>query len=306
MREFRAAAVLFADIAASTVLRREVGDTQADALLDPVIQRLTEVVKRHHGRVIKSDGDDVVAAFDRPEHNVEDAAQAAMDCQLAARELGQKLYVGLGAGTVEFREVLGRPDLSGMAVNLAARLHKLVPDLAGQIFLCDDVLQALPKALRDRARPYGVRPLKGIGDMEIHSLDWDEAITVMPTRFSMPHTIPERVTLLGLAHQQRSFRLNSDAQPFVIGRHRTCDLSIDDPQQRLSSQHIRIFCVGGIWTLKDVSRNGTSVLFGGSHGEVQLFGDEIKLVQSGRLCLGRSFAEDPRGDFTVAFQLVET
>ncbi len=306
MGELRSAAVLFADIAASTDLRQEVGDLQADAILDPLIGRLTEAVRRNHGDVIKSDGDDVVAVFDRAKLCVDDAAQAAIDCQIAAREAGRRLYVGLDAGQVEFRQVLGRPDLSGMPVNMAARLHKLVPDLSGQIFLGQNTVECLSPDLRDRARPYGVRTIKGVGEMEIHSLDWDEAVTVMPTRFALPPAPQLRSTILGLAHLNRSFRLTDHSPHFDIGRHRGNDLCIDDPHQRLSSRHARLFSVNGIWTLKDISRNGTWVQFGGHSGAMSLLGDEIKLVQNGRLCLGRSFAEDRDGRFTVAFALVES
>ena len=305
MGENQSAAVLFADIAASTQLRSELGDSEADALLDPLLATLSRVVEKNRGQVIKSDGDDVVAVFELSDSCVDDAAQAAIDCQLAARDAGRRLYVGLDAGPVEFREVFGRPDLSGMAVNIAARLHKLVPDLPGQIFLGPNTVKSLSDLLRKRARPYGVRSIKGVGEMEVHSLDWDEAVTVLPTRFSVPQDKPEPTTVLGLAYNGQALRLVPNAPPFQVGRHRSNDVQVDDDQQRVSSRHMQIFNRHGVWVLKDTSRNGTWIQFRRG-GEVSVFGDEVTLVSNGRLCLGRSFGEDAEGRFTIAFQLVET
>lgn len=157
MSELRSAAVLFADIAASTELRASQGDRRADESLDALMQALGAIVRRNSGQVLKSDGDDVVAVFERPFNCVNDAASAAMECQQAARASGHQLYAGLHAGLVEFREMFGRPDISGLAVNLAARLHKLVPDLPGHIFIAADTVTALSREFQERVRPYGGR-----------------------------------------------------------------------------------------------------------------------------------------------------
>jgi adenylate cyclase len=302
MSELRSAAVMFADIAAATELRNSVGDRQADAILDPLLRALTEIVYRNGGEVLKSDGDDVLAVFDRAGTCVDDAASAAIECQLAARGAGRKLYVGLDAGVVEFREVLGRPDVAGMPVNLAARLHKLVPDLAGYIFLAVDTVQALRPELRDRARSYGVRQIKGVGAIEVHTLDWDEAATMVPTRFSLPAM---QVVALGLTHAGRGLRLMPGAPPLMVGRDRNNEMRIDDDEQRVSSRHLKILCRNGAWILQDTSRNGTWVRFNNNSNQIGLLGDELKLVGNGRMCLGRPFADDAQGRFTVHFELVK-
>jgi adenylate cyclase len=305
MSELRSAAVMFADIAAATELRNSVGDRQADAILDPLLRALTEIVHRNGGDVLKSDGDDVLAVFDRAGTCVDDAANAAIECQLASRAAGRKLYVGLDAGVVEFREVLGRPDVAGMPVNLAARLHKLVPDLAGYIFLSVDTVQSLRPDLRDRARPYGVRPLKGIGAVDVHTLDWDEAVTMVPTRFALPATQAMQAVALGLTHAGRVMRLTPNAPPLMVGRDRNNELRIDDDEQRVSSRHLKILCRNGAWILQDTSRNGTWVRFNNNSNQIGLLGDELKLVGNGRMCLGRPFADDAQGRFTVHFELVK-
>lgn len=306
MSELRSAAVMFADIAAATELRNSLGDREADAILDPLLRALTEIVHRNGGDVLKSDGDDVLAVFDRPQTFVDDAANAAMECQLAARGAGRKLYVGLDAGVVEFREVLGRPDVAGMPVNLAARLHKLVPDLAGYIFLAADTVRSLRPELRDRARPYGVRPIKGVGAINVHTLDWDEAATVVPTRFALPATqVIQQAVALGLTHAGRVMRLAPESPPLMVGRDRNNELRIDDDEQRVSSRHLKVLCRNGAWILQDTSRNGTWVRFNNNSNQIGLLGDELKLVGNGRMCLGRPFADDVQGRFTVHFELVK-
>lgn len=305
MSELRSAAVMFADIAAATELRNSLGDRQADAILDPLLRALTEIVYRNGGDVLKSDGDDVLAVFDRPHSFVDDAANAAIECQLAARGAGRKLYVGLDAGVVEFREVLGRPDVAGMPVNLAARLHKLVPDLAGYIFLAADTVRSLRPELRDRARPYGVRPIKGVGAVDVHTLDWDEAVTVVPTRFSLPPNHAVQASVLGLTHAGRVMRLAPDSPPLMVGRDRNNELRIDDDEQRVSSRHLKVLCRNGAWILQDTSRNGTWVRFNNNSNQIGLLGDEVKLVGNGRMCLGRPFTEDVQGRFTVHFELAK-
>lgn len=304
MSELRSAAVLFADIAAATELRNSVGDRQADAILDPLLAALSDIVARNRGQVLKSDGDDVLAVFDRAESCVDDAVQAAIDCQYAARAAGRKLYVGVDAGVVEFREVLGRPDVAGMAVNVAARLHKLVPDLPGHIFLAADTVQALSPELRDRARPYGVRPIKGVGAVEVHSVDWDEAVTVVPTRFALPVASAASVVALSLKHSGGVLRLLPNTPPLQIGRDRNNDLRIEDDEQRVSSRHLKVLCRNGAWILQDTSRNGTWVRLNTSNNEIGLLGDELKLIGNGRMCLGRPFADDVHGRFTLSFELV--
>ena len=303
MSELRSAAVMFADIAAATELRNSVGDRRADAILDPLLSALSDIVRQNGGVVLKSDGDDVLAVFDRVSY-INDAVNAAIECQLAARGAGRKLYVGVDAGMVEFREVLGRPDVAGMPVNMAARLHKLVPDLAGHIFLAVDTVQALRPDLRERARSYGVRQLKGVGSIEVHTLDWDEAVTVVPTRFALPVTSPVTVASLNLIHNGHGLRLAPSSPPLQIGRDRNNDLRLEDDEQRVSSRHLKILCRNGAWILQDISRNGTWVRFNNNANQVGLLGDELKLVANGRMCLGRPFADDAQGRFTVHFELI--
>lgn len=303
MSDVRSGAVLMADIAAATEFRARVGDRAADAELDPIIQAFTAIVARNAGRVVKSDGDDILAVFEGSAA-VAKAANAAIECQLRARASRLAVYAGLHPGPIEFREVLGRPDVAGMAVNMAARLHKLVPDLPGQIFMAAEAIRELPDTLRARVRPYGSRLIKGVGTIDVFTLDWDESVTVVPTRFAATPTAAVgaggALTLRYLGH---TVRLPAGGAPVQVGRERASTLVIEDDEQMVSSRHLKIFSRNGAWIAQDISRNGTWFRFGRSTSESRLLGEEVKLLGSGVMCLGRPLSEDPAGRFSVRFEV---
>ena len=142
--------------------------------------------------------------------------------------------------------------------------------------------------------------------MDVHTLDWDEAVTVVPTRFALPMTpTASAVVALGLTHAGRALRLETDGPPFQAGRDRNNELRLDDDEQRVSARHLKILFRNGAWILQDTSRNGTWVRFNNNSNQIGLLGDELKLVANGRMCLGRPFADDAQGRFTVHFELVK-
>ncbi|WP_420467133.1 FHA domain-containing protein [Panacagrimonas sp.] len=306
MSERRTAAILFLDIVAATELRANFGDARTDAMLDPLLDELNLLIEQGGGEALKADGDGLLAVFDHPDRCVADAAQVAVDSQRAARAVGRKLYAGLHAGVVEFREVLGRPDVSGMAVNVAARLHKLVPGLGGYVFVAAETVPMLPPDLRRLVRPYGVRPIRGLGDIEIHTLDWDEAVTLMRTQFAPPPAATETRAALILNHMGRQLQLVAPSPPLNVGRGGLNELRIHDAEQRMSSQHLRLVCRHSGWVVQDISRNGTWVRFEiGASAPIRLLGDELKLLSNGQLCLGRPFSSDPGGRYILNFQLLK-
>ena len=164
----------------------------------------------------------------------------------------------------------------------------------------------LPADIRRRVRPYGVRPIRGLGDIEIHTLDWDEAVTQMRTQFAPPPAPTESRAALTLIHLGRQLQLIAPSPPLNIGRGGLNELRIPDAEQRMSSQHLRVLCRNGSWVLQDISRNGTWIRFDSAPAApMRLLGDEIKLVGNGALCLGRPFPNDPAGRYTLGFKLLK-
>ncbi|MFO1036967.1 MAG: DUF5939 domain-containing protein [Geminicoccaceae bacterium] len=164
---------LFTDLKESTPLYDSVGDLNAYFLVRQHFEILNRIVRQQGGALVKTIGDAVMAAFDRPRDAV--AAGIAMVEELArfnrtaARPLGLKIGIHKGqAIAVTLNE---RIDYFGQDVNIAAR----VQGLAGVDEIC--VTEAVMSA-PGVADLVGSRPtsrayvqLKGVGQkQEMHRI----------------------------------------------------------------------------------------------------------------------------------------
>ena len=150
--------VLFTDLVDSTALTSRLGPVRGDALLRDHRDALTEVVEEAGGRVVKSLGDGVMAAFG--------SASAAIECGVAMqqRETGTGRHgvdrlavrIGIASGDV----VADRGDYSGAPVVQAARLCDAAR--GGQILATE--LVGLMAASRTNAR------LSRVGELELKGL----------------------------------------------------------------------------------------------------------------------------------------
>lgn len=118
-------AILFTDLKGSTALYQRAGDAAAFGLVRDHFDRLTDVVRRHEGAVVKTIGDAVMAAFaDLPRAL---AAAFAMHAAVADMRTPEGdpvvLKVGLHAGPSFAVTLSDRLDYFGTTVNLAARVQ---------------------------------------------------------------------------------------------------------------------------------------------------------------------------------------
>jgi len=148
----RSMAVGFADLAQFTTFTRSATEEELRELLEAFESLSTEIVAEHHGRVVKTIGDEVLFVADTSV----DAALIALDLLDAAESdnLLPPLRIGLAAGPVVGR--LG--DVYGSTVNIASRLTSLArPGTALVDRVMADSLADDPRfALRSR-RPESVR-----------------------------------------------------------------------------------------------------------------------------------------------------
>ena len=111
------ATVLFTDIVDSTRQASEQGDRRWRDLLDRHDELVRRQLDRFRGREVKTLGDGFLATFDGPARGVE--------CACAIRDgvhpLGIEVRAGLHTGECEVTEA----DVSGMAVNIGARVGGL-------------------------------------------------------------------------------------------------------------------------------------------------------------------------------------
>jgi len=144
------ATVLFTDIVASTERARELGDRKWRDVLDRHDELARVQLDRHHGRLVKTTGDGLLATFDGPAR--------AIRCAATLREvLPVPIRAGLHTGEVELRG----DDVGGIAVHIGARVAAVAD--AGEFLVSrtvKDLVAGSGIAFADR----GAHVLKGVPD----------------------------------------------------------------------------------------------------------------------------------------------
>jgi class 3 adenylate cyclase len=116
--------VLFTDLRGSTSLYHDLGDAPAYALVRNHFSVLVDAIRAHHGTVVKTIGDAVMAAFSRVEEAL--AAVRQMHQKLPAANPGLAvplaLKSSLHAGPCLAVNANDKLDYFGTTINLAARM----------------------------------------------------------------------------------------------------------------------------------------------------------------------------------------
>jgi len=115
------ATVLFTDIVDSTRQSAAVGDAKWRGILDSHDRTARQLIDEHRGRVVKSTGDGLLAVFDTPSQGVE----CGLALCTALCGIGIDIRAGIHAGEIEVHD---DGDISGVAVNLAARVEQHAAD----------------------------------------------------------------------------------------------------------------------------------------------------------------------------------
>jgi len=106
--------MLMTDIAGSTRLAAELGDSAWGQILEAHNSRVREVFDRYRGQEIAMTGDGFLAVFDGAER----AIRAAVDIRSATERLGLQIRAAVHTGEVE----LMNGDVGGLAVHIGARV----------------------------------------------------------------------------------------------------------------------------------------------------------------------------------------
>lgn len=171
--------ILFTDVEESTELRSRLGEAAADRVFVEHERLLTRLVERQHGRVVKTAGDGIMAAFD----SASDAVQAAVHMQqaVARRPGGLRIRIGIAAGDVSWEN----NDCFGLPVVTAARLETAAQ--GGQI-LVSHIVHLLAGDRSDaHFETVGALELKGLpGPVEAFSVAWEPATDAEGGAMSVP------------------------------------------------------------------------------------------------------------------------
>ena len=115
------ATVMFTDIVGSTRQSAERGDAEWRAVLDSHDRIARGLIDDAGGRVVKSTGDGLLVTFDTPSQGV----ACGVGMQEALSGIGIEIRAGIHAGEIELHD---DGDVSGIAVNLAARVEQRAAD----------------------------------------------------------------------------------------------------------------------------------------------------------------------------------
>ncbi len=150
-------ALLFTDLKGSTALYDRIGDLNAFALVQQHFEQLQGVTARHHGAVIKTIGDAIMAAFLDPA----DAVGAALDMRREIAAFNQRqpdkaliLKIGVHKGAAIAVTLNDRLDYFGQTVNIAARVQNLAD--ADEIVVSEDVFDSA--GVKDGLASFAVEP----------------------------------------------------------------------------------------------------------------------------------------------------
>ena len=288
--------VIFADLTGSTSAFEALGNERATQVVTRLTQLMGETCASHHGRVVKTLGDGVLALFERER----DAVDAMVELQRTHRariaqwppHLMMQIKVGMANG--EIVQVDG--DCFGEPVNLAARLCDLAAP--GEIWATQILGDAVAPAPGVRVRPLGPIPIRGLADArELCQIDWDSEdstdLLTLPASlgdvFPPADPVPGRIELSWL---DVSAVYQADQLPIHLGRQSDAEFGVNDP--RVSRRHARIDWVDSHFVLTDLSSYGTWVRFPGGQADLALRRSACVLLERGEIALGAPFS-----DFTV-------
>jgi class 3 adenylate cyclase len=247
--------VLFCDIADSTRLYEQRGNTEASRTVRRALEAMAGVVRASGGRVVKTLGDGVLARFD----DAAAAADAARALQFEFREgeamgLQLALRVGFQHGHVL---LAAAGDVFGDAVNVAARLVALAAP--GQSLTTRDTVALLAPAQAASMRSIGSFHLKGKDQpAEVYELQLaqpHEATIIMPQPAA-----ETPATMLVLSTPAGERVMVGAISRLTLGRGAQCDIVLGEPQA--SRLHAVIERRGDAFALIDQSSNGTFVRLG--------------------------------------------
>jgi len=133
---------LFTDLKGSTQLYDLVGDGNAYFLVRQHFDTLNTVVMRRSGVIVKTIGDAIMAAFEKPQEGVAAAIEMVEEMTAFNKNISQplNLKVGVHMGRSIAVTLNDRIDYFGQNVNIAARIQTLAD--ANEVYMSREVMEA--------------------------------------------------------------------------------------------------------------------------------------------------------------------
>ncbi len=278
--------VLIAGISGSARLHEKLGNSEAIRALDRCIKRIERSIDAWKGRILQTDGNEILAAFD----GADAAIQAAIDMQQRVADLppvsGVKVAIRVGlAGSMTPAECNGTPRDLAKEAALLTGLAKPT-----QILVSGQLREFISPSLLEHLTSRGNLSESGTADsvLEIIALS-------SPTRSELEHSekdLDGSVVRTGSASHSLVLRycddtihLNEEKRIVHAGRDAGSDIVLHD--RRASRHHATIEYRNDCVVLVDRSTNGSYVTAGGS-SEIFVRRSEFILQPAGRIAFASS------------------
>ncbi|NNM72530.1 adenylate/guanylate cyclase domain-containing protein [Enterovirga aerilata] len=291
-RQARNVGILFADIAGSMRLYEAFGNRGALAAIEMCLGLISNVVNQNGGFVVKTIGDEIMAAFPEPGATWLAAVEMQRKIDALAPLKGPQgpLQHGLRVGFNFGPAIENNGDFFGTTVNVAARMVQLAK--RGQIITTGEGEALLPPNLRFQTRGYDWVAVKGKPDgvpvVEVIWKDPGGRTTVLGTQPAPG--IHERMTELRLFLAGRSWIFDSGREAVTLGREPMNDVVL--PGSAASRNHATIERRRDRWVLIDHSSNGTFIASPGDN-VIHLRREELILSREGRMGFGQPIDVNP-------------
>jgi adenylate cyclase len=276
--------VLFSDVVGSTRIYEVLGDQRAREVIALCIDLMQAATDKHHGTVIKTMGDEVMATFPTCDDALNAAAliQRSVTSHPALQVDGQPVAVRIGChfGPV----VLESRDVFGATVHTANRMTSQAK--AGQIMTTAATVDQLSPEWRAAVRQIDVATLRGQGgEVTLFEAIWqtDDVTSMLPS--INVGASPDRKPLrLRLVASETEVTVDETRAHVAIGRADENDVVIRG--NLISRIHARIEISRNKFLLIDQSTNGTFV--NSDDGEESFVRrDSMQLKGSGLIGLGK-------------------
>ena len=244
--------ILFADVAGSVELSETFGDIEAHNMVVQGLEIMQRGVNRHHGRVIETVGDEVMAAFSNADFAFS-AACAIQDSVQSDARLPISIRIGFHTGPTAIDN--GHPF--GDTVHVAARMVSIAKP--GQILISQQSYVRLSADNRRRTRHFNRVLLKGKqAPTEMHEILWDDMeYTKSLTNLGLHQFNRQSVRGVRLSYDQQEVDVNEYNTAVTTGRAENCNLIV---QSDLASRlHAMFVYQQGKVILCDKSTNGTFI-----------------------------------------------
>jgi adenylate cyclase len=280
-------AIVFADVVGSTKLYELLGDLRARDMVGICIDVMRAATEQHHGTVIKTMGDEVMATFPTADDALNAAAQMqkqiVLHPSLKVDEQTVAIRIGCNFGPV----VLENRDIFGSAVHTANRMTSQAK--AGQIITTATMVEQLSSEWRASVRQIDIATLKGrSSEVALFEVLWQtEDITSMVPAIAAitARDRANKTQRLRLRYQGQEVLVQDGRANITMGRAEENDLVIKG--NLISRLHARVEFNRNKFMLIDQSTNGTFVL--GKDGEEAFVRrDSMQIRGEGLIGLGKA------------------